>query len=231
MFGIKKFTLKTTKFAEPKDLDDNNSLTKFLNTLSKEEKDGEFLKLSSAKQINYVQAMAAFQIEAMGDIGEASIKALTMWAMKLCKSNIDEFEFSQSFYGTKENLKEEVFTIKLTKLNEIEDTKQNVEFGNNLKSPRKKSESFLNQPDMILDIIEKLADRFPKEEQNRLPLRASGLLLVAEFMSQCNMQDLSATLEGLMDGDTPLNASYKVEAIRKEIGLDLVVEPKKRRFF
>ena len=49
----------------------------------------------------------------MGDISEAAFKALTMFAVKLHNNQTTEFKFEQSFYGTKENLKEELFSIKI----------------------------------------------------------------------------------------------------------------------
>jgi hypothetical protein len=222
MKAIKNFIGSISKFNEPKDVGDNNQLTNFLKTLTQEEKDGHFANLSVDKQSQYVKAMAAFQLEAMGDISEASIKALTMLAIKLHKSNIDEFEISQTFAGTKDGLKEEEFTIKLTKITEIPEVTPGVEYADkNSTEPRKKFGNLIDQDNAIFDLMEKLDSKLDMKPVNELPLRVSGLLLTAEFMSQTNIQDLKATLEGLMDGDNLLNASYKVEAIRKEIQLDL----------
>jgi hypothetical protein len=222
MKAIKNFIASVTKFNEPKEVDDNNPLTNFLNTLTQEEKDGAFLKLSSDNQANYVKAMAAFQMEAMRNVDEASIKALTMLAIKLHKSNIDEFEISQTFAGTKEGLKEEEFTIKLTKITEVPEVTPGVQYADGTeKAPKKKTSSLIEQDNAIFDLIEKLDSKLEMKPVNELPLRVSGLLLTAEFMSQTNIQNLNATLEGLMDGDTNLNASYKVEATRKEVELDL----------
>jgi hypothetical protein len=222
MKAIKNFIGSTTKFNEPKEVGDNNPLTNFLNTLTQEEKDGHFLKLSADQQSAYVRSMAAFQLEAMGDISEASIKALTMLAIKLHKSNIDEFEISQNFAGTKDGLKEEQFTIKLTKITEIPEVTPGVEYADkNSTAPKKKLDNLINQDNAIFDLIEKLESKLEMKPVNEIPLRVSGLLLTAEFMSQTNIQTLNATLEGLMDGNNLLNASYKVEATRMEVALDL----------
>jgi hypothetical protein len=222
MKAIKNFIASVTKFNEPKEVDDNNPLTNFLNTLTQEEKDGAFLKLSADNQANYVKAMADFQMEAMRNVDEASIKALTMLAIKLHKSNINEFEISQTFAGTKEGLKEEEFTIKLTKITEVPEVTPGVQYADGTeKAPKKKTSSLIEQDNAIFDLIEKLDSKLEMKPVNELPLRVSGLLLTAEFMSQTNIQNLNATLEGLMDGDTNLNASYKVEATRKEVELDL----------
>lgn len=222
MKAIKNFIASVTNFNEPKEVTENNPLTNFLNTLTQEQKDGPFLNLSADNQANYVKAMAAFQLEAMRNVDEASIKALTMLAIKLHKSNIDQFEISQTFAGTKEGLKEEEFTIKLTKITEVPEVTPGVEYGDEkTKEPKKKTNSLIEQDNAIFDLIEKLNSRLDMKPVNELPLRVSGLLLTAEFMSQTNIQDLNATLEGLMDGDKNLNASYRVEATRKEVELDL----------
>lgn len=222
MKAIKNFIARTNKFNEPKEIGDNNSLTTFLNTLTQEQKDGPFLSLSADQQSQYVKAMAAFQIEAMRNVDEASIKALTMLAIKLHKSNIDEFEISQTFAGTKDGLKEEEFTIKLTKITDIPQVTPGVEYADkNAKKPKKKFDSLIHQDNAIFDLIEKLQSKLSMNTKNEIPLRVSGLLITAELMSQTNIQDLSATLQGLMDGDTDLKASYQVEATRKEVDLDL----------
>lgn len=79
-------------------------------------------------------------------------------------------------------------------------------------------------------MIQKLNGQFPMNEKNELPLRVSCLLLVAELMSQCNMETMDITLEGLMQGDKNLNASYKVEAFRKEFELNPEMYSRKKFF-
>lgn len=229
---IKKFILERIKFLEPKNLDKNNALTLLINTLTPEENKGDFIHLSSLKKVQYTQAMANFQIEAMSDIGEAVIKSLTMFAIKLHKENLHEFTFEQSFYGTKENLKEELFSIKFIKVDNIEKSLQMVEYAEeNSTMPRKKSETFFQQTDVILDIVEKLNGQFPMKPNNELPLRASCILLVAELMSQCNMETMEILLEGLIDGDNDLKTSYKVQSFRKEFILNVESYPPKKKLF
>jgi len=234
MKAIKNFAAQTTKFAEPKEVGDDNPLTKFLNTLSSEEKDAPFLNLSADKQIQYVQNIGDFQIQAMGDISEATIKSLTMLAMKLHKTNLNTFEISQTFAGSKEGLKEEIFTLKLRKFDEAElfaqkSEGQSIEYADKeAKEPLNKVDSFFNQENAIFDIMEQLKNKIPMNSTNELPLRTSAVLFVAELMSQINAEKFNATLEGLIDGDTPLNASYTVEAERKEIALDLDPSPKRK---
>jgi hypothetical protein len=234
MKAIKNFILKTREFVEPKKVGEDNPLTTFLNTLTQEEKDGAFLNLSSDKQFEYVKSIGDFQLQAMGDISAATIKALTMLAMKLHKENIDEFEISQNFSGSKEGLKEELFTLKLKKIDHVGLVAQNkqdqsIEYADKeAKEPLKKLDNLFNQENAVFDIMEQLKNKFPMNSSNELPLRTSAVLFVAELMSQINAENFSATLEGLIDGDTPLNASYQVEAVRKEIALDLNSNPKRK---
>ena len=167
----------------------------------------------------------------MGDISEAAFKALTMFAVKLHNNQTTEFKFEQSFYGTKENLKEELFSIKLYPIDSVAPSKPSIEYADeNSHKSRKKTDSFLNQSEVALDMIQKLNGKFPMNEKNELPLRVSCLLLVAELMSQCNMETMDITLEGLMQGDKNLNASYKVEAFRKEFELNPEMYSRKKFF-
>lgn len=235
MKSIKKFILQKLAFLEPKKLDKNNSLELFLNTLTTEEKDKNFLDLNDSQKVQYTQALFKFQIEAMVDISEATFKALTMFAIKLHKENINEFVFEQSFYGTKENLKEELFYIKFTKIDHVEalyPPKPIIEYADeDSEEPRKKSDSLFNQSDMILEMLHKLNGQFPMKPNNELPLRTSALLLTAELMSQCNFWTLDLALEGLIEGNTPLNSSFKVQALRKEFALNLEEYPVKKKKF
>lgn len=231
MKSIKKFILQKLTFSDPKNLDDNNSLERFLSTLTEEEKSKNFLDFHQSHQVQYTKALFDFQIEAMGDISEAAFKALTMFAIKLHNSHTADFKFEQSFYGTKENLKEELFSIKIYPIDSVAPSKPMIEYANeNSNKPRKKTESFLNQSDIVLNMIEKLNGQFPMNEKNELPLRVSCLLLVAELMSQSNMETMDITLEGLIEGDKNLNASYKVEALRKEFILNPEMYSRKKLF-
>lgn len=228
---IKKFILEKLVFKEPKDIAKDNSLDRFVNTLTQEEKDAPFMSLSDLQKVQYTQAITDFQIETMGNLGEAVTKSLAMFAIKLHKQNINSFSFEQSFYGTKEDLKEELFSIQFIKTNKISKTEQMVEYADKTSHlPRKKSENFLQQSDVILQLVENLYGKFDMNSSNELPLRASCILMVAEFMSQCNMETLDITLEGLMEGDKDLNTSYQVKCFRKEFLLNPENYIKKKLF-
>lgn len=217
---------------EPKEIK-NNSLDSFLNTLTIEDKDKNFNDLTDTQKIQYTQALFKFQIETMSDITEAALHGLTMFAVKLHNENINEFIFEHSFYGTKKNLKEELFHIKFTKINYVEISqplKPTIEYADeNAEQPKKKSESLINQSDMILEILHKLDGQFSMKPHNELPLRASALLLTAELMSQCNFLTFDLNLVGLSFGDVQLNTSFKVQALRTEFPLNIEEYPLKKR--
>ena len=228
---FKKFSLSKLIFAEPKDLQKNNALDMFLATIPHEDKIKNFLDFSPAQQVGYTKALYDFQIETMGDLSEAVFKALTMFAVKLHQQNINTFSFEQTFYGTKENVKEELFSITFTKTDTLKDVNTMAEYENKKSPmPRKKHEQLYEQSDMVLDIIEKLEGQFTMNKRNELPLRASCILLVAEFMSTCNIETLDLGLQGLMQGEEDLHTCYIVKARRKEFVLTPESFPKKKLF-
>lgn len=226
---FKNFSLQKLIFAEPKDVGKDNAIDKFLNTLNTEDKEKDFIDFSPSQKINYTKAMYDFQVEAMGDLSEAVFKAVTMFAVKLHKQNIDNFTFEQTFYGSKDNVKEELFSITFKRTDKINQVKTMAEYADEKsRMPRKKHECLYEQSDIVLDIVENLEGQFSMNKRNELPLRASCILLVAEFMSQCNLKTLDLGLEKLMEADTDLHTSYTVEARRKEFVLTPDSFPKKK---
>lgn len=226
---FKNFSLQKLIFAEPKDVGKDNAIDKFLNTLNTQDKEKDFIDFSPTKKINYTKAMYDFQVEAMGDLSEAVFKAVTMFAVKLHKQNIYNFTFEQTFYGSKDNVKEELFSITFKRTDKINQVKTMAEYADEKsRMPRKKHECLYEQSDIVLDIVENLEGQFTMNKRNELPLRASCILLVAEFMSQCNLETLDLGLEKLMEADTDLHTSYTVEARRKEFVLTPDSFPKKK---
>ena len=133
----------------------------------------------------------------------------------------DNGEFTSFSASNSRFSKYSLFSIKFTKVDNISPSKPLIEYAEEKSNkPRKKTESILNQSDMILQVIEKLNGKFPMNPKNELALRSSCLILVAEFMSQFNMENLDIGLDGLIDGDKNLNTSYKVEAFRREFTLN-----------
>lgn len=225
---IVEFTYTTTKEPEIKDIGDDNSYDKFLNTLTPEQKKMNPLDFSDDLLYKNVLALYNMQTEAIPNSFDCSRKSLVLISNLLRQHNVKELNINIDFFGSKDGVETEKFNITFMDCSLLPPTQSIAENSVTLddsdngerKEPKKKINTLIEQEKNVIFLVEQLKPFFPNikdQEGHYIVYVAACLLNIMETTSELNSADTVATLSNLIYKNVDTGVSYKATINRIEI--------------
>jgi hypothetical protein len=201
---------------------DNNPLTHFLESLNDEEKSRDILQLEDRQITQYIRAVTMFQLQAVENFSDCAMKGLILLGLRLHRYNIDELNVKVIFAGTKEHLKEEIFSLTIRENPQTMDSLDIKKMPLHLAYSKdnihhEKKNSFIHQHLRILALFKTIVSAL-KDKSGRDSLMATANLLVYfEYLSQHDLLKNELRLDHLILGEESIEKVYDIICERQEI--------------
>ena len=200
----------TIVFKDPQ----TNVLTNFIKSMPKEFQQLTVDKLPDNYRSEYIKKTAIYILEGMnGSLVAAAQKCMTTLAHALNERKISHLELKIDFLGTKDEIKEEKFSFTIASGKHIVDAKS--EKGIKDVAAKEKIDTFLNQPEKLLELHDQCVKWFSDDEVTHV-MSAAGLVLLMDYLSAKNVAQATIHLNGLERAGEQLGGSYNIIVEREE---------------
>lgn len=244
---LQGFKYTTNGEVDIKEVGEDNSFDKFLNSLTPEQKKTDILLLGDDLIYQSVVALYKFQNEVIPESRHCVQKALVLNAAKLIEHNISSLNLTQTFKGTKIDVEKEVFQISFSEkgvaqdINNIEheNVKENSEkikdveltFSDDkqLKKPKEKFCLLLDEKEAVLELVNTIKQKMPNENGLYISYFVANLLIILESASDLNTADFNAKLENIIVANKETGRSFVIDIKRKEVEYNVINTNSKNR--
>lgn len=200
----------------------NNPLALFIKSLSDDEKKTPVMELKPDRVIEYIKSMFEFQLEAIPDLEKNASKSLLIILHELNNNNLEKLDISMSFMGTKDEVKEENFSLHIKSIENVEDfEKSPTYFKNDERPSHEKINLFINQKENILSLVNRVKNTFSKSKDSSVVLVTAGLISIFEYLSVKDISEISVITKGLVKGDEVISKNYYSLINREELEFEI----------